>query len=71
MTYRDRGWTWVSIALAYFGGGRSYPVKAIDGVYEAKGVSTTLILSGGRKVNLPVVGSSLGNSIRAWLKQST
>jgi len=51
-------------------GRRSYPVKAIDGVYEAKGVPTTLILSGGRKVNLPLVGNDLGNSIRAWLKQS-
>jgi hypothetical protein len=46
-------------------------VKTIDGVYEAKGVPTTLILSGGGKVNLPPVGNSLGNSIRAWLKNST
>jgi hypothetical protein len=37
-------------------------------VEEARGVPTMLLLSQGRAVKLPSVGSSLGNSIRAWLK---
>ena len=52
-------------------GRRAYPVTDIAGVEEAKGVPTTLILSDGRGVKLPPVGSSLGNSIRAWLKHSS
>jgi len=99
MTYRDRGWTWVSVGLgcatvlgvaaiveslvlrirltdeALFvtdlRGRRSYPVTDIAGVEEAKGMPTTLILSDGRGVRLPPVGSSLGNSIRAWLKHTS
>ncbi len=98
MTYRERGWTWVSIALACMTvlgvagivetvlyrvqltdeallvtdlrGRRAYPVTNIAGVEEAKGLPTTLILSDGRWVKLPSVGSSLGNSIRAWLRHS-
>ena len=99
MTYRERGWNWVSVGLACMTvlglagiletfvfrvqltdealfvtdlrGRRSYPVTDIAGVYEAKGVPTTLLLSGGRQVSLPPVGSSLGNSIRAWLKYAS
>jgi uncharacterized integral membrane protein len=99
MTYRDRGWTWLSVGLGCvtllglggiletfvfrvqltdealvvtdLRGRRSYPMEGIAGVHEAKGVSTTLLLSDGRKVNLPEVGRSLGNSIRAWLKYSS
>ena len=98
MTYRERGWTWVSIALgcgtivAVAGvveslvrrvrltddgvvvtdlrGHRRYPATDIVGVEEAKGTPTTLTLTDGRCVPLPPVGSSLGNSIRAWLKSS-
>lgn len=96
MTYRARGWNWVSVGLACAAvlsvvaiveavvfrvqltdealfvtdlrGRRAYPVTDIAGVEEAKGVPTMLILSDGRGVKLPPVGSSMGNSIRAWLK---
>lgn len=99
MTYRDRGWNWVSVGLACatllglagiletlvlriklgdkelvvtdLRGRRSYPVTEIAGVEEAKGVSATLLLADGRYVTLPSVGSSLGNSIRAWLKHAS
>ena len=99
MTYRERGWSWVSVGLACvtvlsvagiveavvlrvqltdeallvtdLRGRRAYPVADIAGVEEAKGVPTTLVLSDGRGVKLPPVGSSLGNSIRAWLKHSS
>jgi len=77
MTYRERGWNWVvqltdeALFVTDLRGRRSYPVTDIAGVYEAKGVPTTLLLSGGRRVSLPPVGSSLGNSIRAWLKHSS
>lgn len=50
--------------------GRKRYLKAdIDSVQEAKGVSPTLLLKDGRWVKLPAVGSSLGNSVRAWLKE--
>ena len=99
MTYRDRGWNWVSVGLACatvlglagileafvlrvqltdealfvtdLRGRRSYAVTDIAGVEEAKGIPTILLLSDGRLVRLPPVGSSLGNSIRAWLKHSS
>lgn len=51
-------------------GRRRYPLSEIAGVGEAKGVPTAIRLSDGRWVSLPSVGSNLGNSIRAWLKQS-
>lgn len=99
MTYRERGWTWVSAGLAcatVFGvvgivesllfrvlltedallvtslmGRRRYPAAEITHVAEGKGMPTTLRLADGRKVRLPPVGNSLGNSIRAWRKHST
>jgi hypothetical protein len=99
MTYRERGWGWVSISLACatvvlgFGsileslilrieltddamlvteltGRRRYSKADIDGIREAKGGSPMLLLKGGRWVKLPVVASGLGNSVRAWLKQT-
>ena len=50
-------------------GRRRYSKVDIDGIQEAKGVSPTLLLKGGHWVKLPSVGSDLGNSVRAWLKQ--
>jgi hypothetical protein len=40
------------------------------GVHEAKGVATTVLLADGRRISLPDLGQSPGNSIRAWLKRS-
>jgi len=96
MTYRLRGWSWVSIGLACatvvgvggiveslvlrvrltddallvtdLRGRRSYPLREITKVEEAKGSPTAIRLADGRWVILPSVGNSLGNSIRAWLK---
>lgn len=50
-------------------GRRRYSKADIDGIEEAKGSPAALILKGGRWVKLPSVGSDLGNSVRAWLKQ--
>jgi hypothetical protein len=99
MTYRQGGWSWVSIALACgaafsvagiieallfrvqltddalvvtdLRGRRRYPKSEITGVEEGKGIPTYIILANGRGVALPPVGSSIGNSLRAWLKHST
>lgn len=49
-------------------GRRSYPKRDIDTIEEAKGSPSSLRLKDGRWVRLPSVGSSLGNSIRAWLR---
>jgi hypothetical protein len=96
MTYRHRGWSWVSLTLAGatilglgaiieslilriqltddallvtdLRGRRRYPMRDIARVEEAKGVSPILVMADGRAVRLPSVGSSLGNSVRAWLK---
>ena len=98
MTYRERGWNWVSVGLACMTvfsvggiaeslilcvrltddalivtdlrGRRSYRLADIAGVYEAKGVPTMLLLADGKRVELPSVGSDIGNSIRSWLKHS-
>jgi len=98
MTYRLRGWNWVSVGLACatvagiggiieslvirvrltddallvtdLRGRRRYALAEITSVEEAKGSPTAILLSNGRWVRLPGVGSSLGNSIRAWLKHS-
>ena len=98
VTYREKGWGWVSIGLACatvllgvgsileslvlrieitddamlvteLTGRKRYSKAEIDGIQEAKGVSPTLLLKGGRCVKLPSVGSDLRNSVRAWLKQ--
>ena len=100
MSFRARGWGWVSIGLigaavvlglgsileslvlrieltddamlvTELTGRKRYPKADIDGIQEAKGVSPTLLLKGGRWVRLPSVGSDLGNSVRAWLRQRT
>jgi hypothetical protein len=99
MTYRQGGWTWVSIGLACgtafslagilealifrvqltddalvvtdLRGRRRYLKSDITRVEEAKGVPTYIILASGRGVALSPVGSSMGNSIRAWLKPSS
>lgn len=98
MTYRDRGWHWVSVGLACatvfsvgaiveslilrvritddallvtdLRGRRRYPVADITRVEEARGAPTAILLVNGQWVKLPSVGDSMGNSIRAWLKQS-
>lgn len=52
-------------------GRRRYSKSDITGVEEGKGIPTYIILASGRGVALPPVGSSIGNSIRAWLKHSS
>jgi len=51
-------------------GRRRYEIADIESVSEAKGVPPVLRLRNGQRVKLPSVGSSLGNSVRAWLKQA-
>lgn len=51
-------------------GRRSYAIADIRDVGEAKGSPAILRLHSGKRIKLPPVGSSLGNSIRAWLKQA-
>ena len=96
MTYRDRGWHWVSIGLmcatavgiggiveafilrvrltddallvTELRGRQRYLWTEIADVGEAKGTPTSIRLADGRWVHLPSVGSSMGNSIRSWLK---
>lgn len=48
-------------------GRRRYAVTEIQGIEEARGVPPVIRLRDGRRVKLPSVGSSLGNSVRAWL----
>jgi hypothetical protein len=50
-------------------GRRRYAMADIERVEEAKGVPPALLLRDGRWVKLPSVAASLGNSVRAWLKQ--
>ena len=50
-------------------GRRRYGISEIERVEEARGVPVVLVLRTGRGVRLPPVGSSVGNSIRAWLRQ--
>lgn len=96
MTWRERGWTWVSVSLTGMAvlsvgaivetfvlrirltddalvvrdlrGTRTYAKQDIDGIAEAKGTPPSLRLTDGSWVRLPSVTSSLGNSVRAWLK---
>jgi hypothetical protein len=51
-------------------GTRHYARTGIKRVEEARGVSPAVLLEDGRWVQLPPVGSSIGNSIRAWLKNA-
>ena len=50
-------------------GRREYPVAEIERIEETRGMSPAVLLKDGRWVSLPAVGSSAGNSIRAWLKR--
>jgi hypothetical protein len=50
-------------------GRRRYDKQTIDRIEESKGGPPAIKLKDGRWVRLPSVGSSLGNSVRAWLKQ--
>lgn len=49
-------------------GRRRYEIADIERISEAKGVPPALRLKNGQRVMLPSVGSSVGNSVRAWLK---
>jgi hypothetical protein len=49
--------------------GRRHRAADIIGVGEAKGVQMAIKLTDGCWVKLPPVGSSLGDSIRGWLRQ--
>jgi hypothetical protein len=97
-TYRQAGWTWVSIGMVFatvfvglggiveglilrieladdamivtdLRGRRRYPMADIERISEEKGGPPAIRLRSGQWVKLPSVGSSLGNSVRAWLKQ--
>jgi hypothetical protein len=50
-------------------GRRRYAMADIERIEEAKGVPPALLLRDGRWVKLPSVAASLGNSVRAWLRQ--
>jgi hypothetical protein len=49
-------------------GTRRYAVTEIDRIEEARGTTPAVLLKDGRWVRLPAAGSSVGNSIRAWLR---
>jgi hypothetical protein len=49
-------------------GTRRVPIAQIAKFAEAKGVAPILLLTTGEKIELPSVGASLGNSVRAWLR---
>lgn len=51
-------------------GRQRYSKVDIAGIEEAKGTPPVLLLKDGSWVKLPSVASDLGNSIRAWLKQT-
>lgn len=57
-----------SLVVRDLRGRRSYRRDDITRVEEGKGGPTSIQLMSDRWVKLPPVGSSLGNSIRAWLK---
>jgi hypothetical protein len=50
-------------------GRRRYALTVIRRVEESRGVPPAVLLEDGRWVRLPAVGTSIGNSIRAWLEQ--
>ena len=47
-----------------------YPIGDIEKIEESKGGPPAIRLKTGEWVKLPSVASSLGNSVRAWLKAS-
>lgn len=51
-------------------GRKRYAKTDIDRVAEAKGTPAVLLLKDGARIKLPLVGSDLGNSVRAWKKTS-
>jgi hypothetical protein len=59
-----------ALILTDLRGRRRYEIADIESIAEAKGVPSALRLRNGQRVKLPSVGSSVGNSVRAWLKQS-
>jgi hypothetical protein len=50
-------------------GRKRYGIADIERIEEAKGCPPAILLKGGSWVKLPSVGSDLGNSVRAWLRQ--
>jgi hypothetical protein len=50
---------------------RRIPKSEIMRIYEAKGVSSMILLADGNRVSLPDLGQQLGNSIPAWLRRSS
>jgi len=50
-------------------GRRRYGIADIERIEEARGGPPAIRLKDGTWVKLPSVGSDLGNSVRAWLKQ--
>ena len=50
-------------------GRRRYGIGDIERIEEVRGCPPALLLKEGHWVKLPSVGSDLGNSVRAWLKQ--
>ena len=50
-------------------GRRRYEIGEIERIEEAKGGPPAILLKQGRWVKLPSVSSSIGNSVRGWLKQ--
>ena len=97
LTYRTRGWTWVSMGMAGaviigiggiveslivriqltddamivtdLRGRKRYSITDIERIEETKGGPPAILLKQGRWVKLPSVSVSLGNSVRAWLRQ--
>jgi hypothetical protein len=51
-------------------GTRRYARTGIKRVEEARGVSPAVLLEDGRWVQLPPVGTRIGNTRRAWLKNA-
>jgi hypothetical protein len=57
-----------SLVVTDLRGRRRYDIADIERIEEAKGAPPAIRLISGRWVKLPSVGSSVGNSVRAWLK---
>jgi len=50
-------------------GRRHYALTEIERIEEGRGVAPVLLLKSGKWVKLPSAGASIGNSVRAWLRQ--